>query len=382
MDRDGAAWARSGLSALTGWPDGPPLAGPAGLPARLEVLTAAIERASGVKLDWPALITRRAALMGWHRRGQVSANGTCRLLRTGDGWMALSLARPEDGASVPALLGREVAGDPWAAVDRAAADWSATTLVGRARLLGMAASVLGETADAAPGTPAPPLVDVDRDGHTVHGRDQWAPGPLAGLRVADLSALWAGPLAAAILADAGAEVAKVESRQRPDGARQTPEFYRSLHPDDQTVITVDLATDAGRQHLRTVLAEADIVIEASRPRALEQLGADPASLPPRPGRVWLSITGHGRAEPGHDWVAFGDDAAVAGGLVGWDHDGDPVFCGDAIADPLTGLRGALAALQAVATGGDQLIDLSLAGTAMAMTGRQPTSPVHPDGVGP
>ena len=57
------------------------------------------------------------------------------------------------------------------------------------------------------------------------------------------------------------------------------------------------------------------MIETSRPRALAALGLAPEMIPHRHGQVWLSITGYGRAAP--ERVAFGDDAAVAGGLVGW-----------------------------------------------------------------
>jgi hypothetical protein len=60
-------------------------------------------------------------------------------------------------------------------------------------------------------------------------------------------------------------------------------------------------------------------------------------------RVWTSITGHGRAGAAGDRVAFGDDAAVAGGLVRWAAD-TPMFLGDAVADPLTGMVAAAATL--------------------------------------
>jgi hypothetical protein len=95
-------------------------------------------------------------------------------------------------------------------------------------------------------------------------------------------------------------------------------------------------------------------------------------IPHRDGQIWLSITGYGRGDAAAaELVAFGDDAAVAGGLVGWtgdgpgngslagSGDGDPVFCADAIADPLTGLCGALAVARSVADGGGELIDLSM-----------------------
>ena len=97
------------------------------------------------------------------------------------------------------------------------------------------------------------------------------------------------------------------------------------------------------------------------------------SSPPA-ARAWVSITGHGRTGPARDWVAFGDDAAVAGGLVAWDGDG-PVFCADAVADPATGVVAAVAVLEALAAGGRHLIDLPLAAVAAHLAG--PTLPVPP-----
>jgi crotonobetainyl-CoA:carnitine CoA-transferase CaiB-like acyl-CoA transferase len=126
-------------------------------------------------------------------------------------------------------------------------------------------------------------------------------------------------------------------------------------------MTADFSTSSGRAALAALLAAADVVIEASRPRALANLGLAPETIPHRAGQVWLSITGYGRAEP--DLVAFGDDAAVAGGLVGYVDDLGPVFCADAVADPLTGVCGALAVARAVAEGGGQLIDLSMRAVA-------------------
>ena len=128
-------------------------------------------------------------------------------------------------------------------------------------------------------------------------------------------------------------------------------------------MTVDLATAPGRRQLFDLVNDADIVIEASRARALRHLGAGPGAVGDRPGRIWLSITGYGRSQ---DWVAFGDDAAVAGGLVAWDEADTPVFCGDAIADPLTGMWAALEVLRSAAAGGGQLISVAMAGVAATM----------------
>ena len=82
-------------------------------------------------------------------------------------------------------------------------------------------------------------------------------------------------------------------------------------------------------------------------------------MPARPGRIWLRINGY-RDQP--DRPAFGDDAAVAGGLVGAAADG-PVFCGDAIADPLSGLEAARAVGESLRRGGGEVIDVSMAQVA-------------------
>src|SRR5262249_37669664 len=129
-------------------------------------------------------------------------------------------------------------------------------------------------------------------------------------RGGDLSSLWARPLVARLLAEAGAAGGEVGSAAPPEGARATPPFYRWVPPRDETVVRVDFSTVVGRHRAAELIDEADVVIEASRPRALEQLGLGPDSRPDRPGRVWLSITGYGRQAPGRDWIAFGDDAAV------------------------------------------------------------------------
>jgi hypothetical protein len=343
--------------ALTGWPAEPPLFPPAPLAARLAALVTEIEQLTyrhgrPVRVSWEAALAGRAALLGLRRRGQISPNGSCRLLPTPDGWVALSLPRPSDAELMPALTGRAGTGS-WADAMSLAEVTPAGEFAARARLLGLAAA------------PAR-LVKAPAPAEWYRARPQWSPRDWGGedpWRVVDLSSLWAGPLVARLLAEAGAAVTKVESATRPDGARATPPFYRWLHPPDETVITVDLSTAAGRQRAAELIDEADVVIEASRPRALEQLGLGPDDRPDRPGRVWLSITGYGRRAPGRDWIAFGDDAAAAGGLIARDARDQPVFCGDAIADPITGLAGALAVLRSREAGGGELIDLAMSQAA-------------------
>lgn len=363
------AAAASGLMALTGAADGPPLC-PPGLVAGLDRLAASIAlgaaaTGAAVEVDWAETVSARAFLLGLRRRGRISANGTCRLIEGPGGWMALNLARPDDVAAVDAIVGHSVGPDPWEALRRALAESSVTEMVARARLLGVAAAVLGEAGRAA----RPPF----------RARTCWPPvepRPVAGLHVVDLSSMWAGPLCAMLLARAGCHVVKVESSSRPDSARALPALYRSLHPDGQPVVTLDLATHEGRRRLRRLVEEADVVIESSRPRALEQLGCGPEDVDARAGRVWVSITGHGRDEPGRNWVAFGDDAAVAGGLVAWTGDGQPVFCGDALADPIAGMTAAGAAMEAVAGGGGALLDVSMqhCAASLAPPGPVPSTP--------
>jgi hypothetical protein len=295
--------------------------------------------AHGVDADPLALCYERAEIVGLAPGGNQSYGRATRLLATRDGWIAVSLSRADDIASIPAWLERDVTEDPWTAVAAEVATREAAEIVARARLLGMPAAVLGEITRG-------PAVRTTRLG-PARPHDQRI--------VVDLSSLWAGPLCSRLLRDAGAHVIKVESTQRPDSTRtSSPEFFARMN-DGKAQVAVDFT--AGE--LCALLESADVVIEASRPRALEQLGIRPADID---AHVWVSITGYGRDEPGRDWVAFGDDAAVAGGLVVWDEAG-PCFCLDAVADPLTGMTAAIAALDALAGDDRVLLDVAMARVA-------------------
>ena len=387
-------WAASGAMALTGMPDGAPVASPAPALAMLGQVTAQLARATGetghaVRADPAELITGRAALAGLTRGGRVSAGGSSFLLRSADGWCAVTLSRPDDVAAVPAIagsLGASLDGASLdASLDGASLDGTATLAAARAALTAVARGTPAEDLAAAAqlvGVPAaalPASVPPSAPAEPALGESpSWPPwraeriaAPLAGARlagavVADLSSMWAGPLCARLLGLAGAKVIKVESPTRPDGARSgNGEFFDWLHAGHRS-LSADFGTRAGRTALLALLEVADVVIEASRPRALAALGLAPGMLSHRPGQVWLSITGYGRAEPGR--VAFGDDAAVAGGLVGWAAGGsspEPVFCADAIADPLAGVCGALAVALSRSAGGGELIDLSMRDVAAA-----------------
>lgn len=377
-DRAGevATWAASGAMALTGRSGARPLGPPAGLVPKLEAIAGLIgERSAAmgqrVRVDPVALLGERAALAGLGRHGDTSCGGASRLLSARDGWLAVSLAREEDVDLVPAWLQRSgPIGDAWEVVAGAVRRSGVDELVARAVLLGLPVGAM-PAAPAAPATATAPLAPLPVRAERV------ACGPvcaiLSDLVVVDLSALWAGPLCGSLLAVAGAGVIKVESIHRPDGARGGSATFFDLLNAGKRSVALDLRAEEGRRALEALIARADVVIEGSRPRALEQLGIRAAEVLRGGGpRVWASITGHGRSGPGRDRVAFGDDAAVAGGLVSWD-DQRPCFCADAVADPTTGLVTAAAVLDALVAGGRWLLDVSMAGVAAHLAG--PTLPV-------
>ena len=301
---------------------------------------------TATEVDADVIIAGRAGLLGHTPERLISAGGATRLMPSRDGWCALTLSRPDDVEAVPALIEEDAVGDDfWPAVQHWITGHDSAEVTERARLLGLPVAALGETPAEAPRV-------------YPFGAATIARSP-SRLLVADLSAMWAGPLCGQLLAQAGATVVKVESASRPDGARAgSPEFFDWMNAGKLSYVT-DFDDPAG---LRALLAAADVVIESSRPAALARRGLAPADVKPHDGRVWLRITGHGTTEEHANWVAFGDDAAVSGGLVRGDHD-DPAFCGDAISDPLSGLEAAEAVAQSLARGGGELIELSLSAVA-------------------
>ncbi|HME70436.1 MAG TPA: CoA transferase [Myxococcota bacterium] len=358
-------WARSGAMALAGRADEAPRVAPAPLAtcarAALDALRAlapksrlALERGElASALDGAALLGERAAYLGLLRRGSISPGGSCRLLRAADSWIAVSLPRADDRALIPAWLeqdgNEEPRLDPWDLVAAHVAKRRTVEVVMRARLLGLAVAAAGP-----PSGVAPPWFRV-----TARGANRAARLKRCQPLVLDLSALWAGPLCGRLLGLAGARVVKVECVGRPDGARYgSAGFYEALNTEKESVC-LDLHTPRGVGSLQSLLQHADIVIENARPRAFAQLGIDAERLAGE-GLVWVSITGYGRREPEAHWTAYGDDAAAASGLATATGDPDaPLFCGDAIADPLAGIHAAVAALAHWRSGEGALLELAL-----------------------
>ena len=308
------------------------------------------------ELDGATLLGERAALGGLRVPGRTSAGGGCALYDAADGCIALTLARPDDRELLPALLDAEPESICDAAgVARSIRRHPVAKLVAQGRSLGLA------IADAA----APPT-GPRRPGACIAWGRRRDGAPRRAPRVVDLSALWAGPLATHLLGLAGAEVIKVESRRRPDTMRDGDARLFRLLNQGKASVALDFADAADRAALARLIDAADIVVEASRPRALRQIGIDADALvATRPGLAWISITGHGATGEAADWVGFGDDAGVAAGLsaalraAGGRHG----FVGDAIADPLTGIFAATVAWEAWRSGSGGRYDVALSQVA-------------------
>jgi crotonobetainyl-CoA:carnitine CoA-transferase CaiB-like acyl-CoA transferase len=135
-------------------------------------------------------------------------------------------------------------------------------------------------------------------------------------------------------------------------------FYRLLNSNkDCVALNFRDADDLGK--LKTLISKADIIIEASRPRALQQLGiAAEEFVAKNPGQIWARITAYGQDE---NRIGFGDDIGISAGLATLMERAhrEPCFVGDAIADPVTGLHLVFALRALLAQGGGVVLDLSM-----------------------
>jgi len=210
-------------------------------------------------------------------------------------------------------------------------------------------------------------------------------GPLAGVRVLELARILAGPWAGQTLADLGAEVIKVE---RPEGGDDTrawgPPFaadgsaaYFHACNRGKTSIAADLETEAGREQVRALAREADVLIENFKVGGLARFGLDHASLGKiNPRLIYCSITGFGQdgpyaARPGYDFIIQGMSGIMD--LTG-EPDGAPQKIGVAFADIFTGVYASTAILAALrgreATGTGCHIDMALLDVQVAVLANQ------------
>ncbi len=210
-------------------------------------------------------------------------------------------------------------------------------------------------------------------------------GPLAGLVVLDLATIFAGPSACRHLADFGADVIKVERPGAGDGARHLGEcdgedsFYWRQVGRNKRPIELDLKAPAGREVLLRLVREADVLVENFRPGTMERLGLDPETvlLAENPGLIVVRVTGYGQDGPYAGRAGFGTMAEAMSTLAHTtgQPDGPPTLPPIALADEVTGMRGAFAVLAALRhrdlTGEGQVIDISLLESLVDMVGPGP-----------
>lgn len=211
----------------------------------------------------------------------------------------------------------------------------------------------------------------------------WLGSTFAGLRVLDLSSNLAGPLAAMVLGDLGADVIKVERRGRGDDTR-------ALHPTwdgDGTVflsvnrgkrsVELDLADDAGREALLRLAEDADVLVESFGPGVVEKLGLDYAAVAARSPRIiYCSVSAFGsgpvgRRLPGYDSLiqAFSGMMSITGHA-----DAPPTRVAPSAIDLSTGLWLVIATMAALrhrdAGGGGQHLEVALVDSAFNLMGHQ------------
>jgi crotonobetainyl-CoA:carnitine CoA-transferase CaiB-like acyl-CoA transferase len=220
--------------------------------------------------------------------------------------------------------------------------------------------------------------------------------PLSGIRVLDLSRYQAGPKAAMMLADLGAEVIRAENPETErDGGFAGPtqdgySVYYAVYNRNKKSIGLNLRRPEGRALLAELVPHLDVIVENFRPGYLDRLGFSYAALQElNPRLVLVSISGYGKDGPAASQTAFCNVALAASGYL--DVSGEPFsqvhHTGVSIADRLAGVHGAVGAVAALvgraATGKGQHVDVSLLDAALSMiefplatfltTGRRPPS---------
>ncbi|MFV0308165.1 MAG: CoA transferase [Desertimonas sp.] len=182
--------------------------------------------------------------------------------------------------------------------------------------------------------------------------------PLAGIRVVDLTWVWAGPFAAMQLAHLGADVVKIESLERIDVTRRLGPFvdevpgvdrsgYFNQYNQGKRSVVLDPRPAAGRELLARLLASADVVIDNMRAGALDRMGFDDAALRRlNPDIVAVSMTGFGESGPERDRVAYGSliDALAGVTATTGPVDGPATEVPMSLPDPASGLQAAIATL--------------------------------------
>ncbi|MEW2168267.1 CoA transferase [Streptomyces sp. NPDC007084] len=216
----------------------------------------------------------------------------------------------------------------------------------------------------------------------MNGRPQG--GSLGGLRVLDLATLFAGPLAATLLGDFGAEVVKVEHPRQPDPSRgHGPSkdgvgLWWKLLGRNKRTITLDLSKPGGRATLLRLAADADVIVENFRPGTLEKwdLGWEELSAV-NPRLILARVTAFGQFGPYARRPGFGTLAEAMSGFaaITGEPDAPPTLPPFGLADSIAGLATAYAVLTALnareRTGEGQVIDMAIIEPILTVLGPQP-----------
>lgn len=212
-------------------------------------------------------------------------------------------------------------------------------------------------------------------------------GPLAGLKVIDLTHVMAGPTCTLMLADMGADVIKIEKWPNGDDTRHSvpPKIgdeaasFLMMNRNKRGIV-LDLKTDGGKKVLRRLIADADVLVENFAPGAMERLGFGYEDLHKQyPTLIYCSLSGFGRTGPykhrrGFDLVAQAMSGIMS--FTGERPDGPPVKCGPPLSDITAGLLASMGILAAYAhrlkTGEGQWVETSLYEAALVQTYWQST----------
>lgn len=201
-----------------------------------------------------------------------------------------------------------------------------------------------------------------------------APGPLAGLRVLDVTHVLAGSYCSLLLADMGADVVKVEPRSTlGDRSGMSAGSFNPVNRNKRS-LAIDLKSDEGRAVMLRLAGGADVFVQNFRPGAMERMGLGYETLRAiNPGIVYCSISGYGGTGPYRDRPGFDLVAQAASGVMSLNGDPDrpPTKTGVPIGDLNAGMFGALGILSALvsraSTGHGQHVDTSLLEAALAYT---------------
>src|SRR6202171_754599 len=213
-------------------------------------------------------------------------------------------------------------------------------------------------------------------------------GPLNGIRVLDISTVYAAPITAVLLGDYGADVVKIEhpagDPARSHGANKNGHgLWWKVISRNKRCVTLNLGTDDGQQILRDLIVDADVLVENFRPGVLEKWGLGPDRLHGlNPGLIMLRVTGFGQTGPYATRRAFGTLAEAMSGFAHQtgEESGPPTLPAFGLADGVAGITGAFAVVSALyhraspdSDGQGQVIDLSLLEPIVGILGPGPSA---------